>query len=102
MVKYQSYSCNTLEVGVTTNCPQGGDAGHGGVTVLELLDLGGTDLTVSVLKNEYGGGVRLEFGGDSECGTLIDCLEFAVYELRRQKDINHRLNRRQCDSLARS
>ena len=42
------FSANTLRVTVGTNCPQGGDSGHGGRTILIFEDLGGTDLRCPV------------------------------------------------------
>ena len=36
LVEYTATSANILTVRVGTNCPQGGDSGHGGKTVLSL------------------------------------------------------------------
>ena len=86
MTQYVETNCNILQVEVKTNCPQGGDSGHGGHTVFELKDLAATDITVIPIQagREGAGGVRLEFGGDTECETLIKCLRFAADELERQ------------------
>ena len=35
---------NILRMTVGTNCPRGGDAGHGGRTVIMLNDAGGTEM----------------------------------------------------------
>src|SRR5207245_528611 len=47
-------SCNELRVTVGTNCPQGGDSGHGGRTVLILEnpngEISGAPLTVPRLR----------------------------------------------------
>jgi hypothetical protein len=80
--------CNILEVEVSTNCPQGGDGGHGGKTELRFKDLAGTcmDLKVDrVSAVEEMSGIRevsLIFGGDSEAETLAQALEFAAKTLR--------------------
>jgi hypothetical protein len=77
-------SANILAVTVETNCPRGGDSGHGGRTTLELRDEGSTDIRVHTIPD----GVRIEFGGDSECGTLIECLRWAADALDRQVAAN--------------
>lgn len=79
---FDAYDHNVLGVEVETNCPQGGDSGHGGYTSLVLRDEGGTDIEVSVLGG--GKGVRIELGGDAECATFIQCLRFAADALERQ------------------
>lgn len=79
-------SANLLRVRVKTNCPQGGDAGHGGRTTLELKDEGGTAMWVNGQEADR---VSIMLGGDSEYHTLIECLEFAVRSLKEQ----HRMNR---------
>ena len=90
MSKHTATNANILSVAVDTNCPQGGDSGHGGRTTLELLDEGGTDIEVTIIPSEQNGagGVRVELGGDSECSTLIECLRFAADELERQVRAN--------------
>lgn len=77
-------SFNNLGVDVGTNCPCGGDSGHGGRTLLRFTDRASTDMSVRV-----NGGARLQaesveivFGGDSECETFIDALEFALNKLK--------------------
>jgi hypothetical protein len=84
---------NTLKVVAGTNTPQGGDAGHGGVTVLELRDEGGTCWHL-VVEDNAGfikrisdvKTIRLELFGDSEAATFIGALKFAlkVFELQRE------------------
>lgn len=87
-------SANILEVEVGTNCPQGGDAGHGGRTYLKLSDGGGTAWGIRVNYGRtyvFNGGpdpgqvlecrpdsVTLVLGGDTECETLIQALRFAA------------------------
>lgn len=77
---------NILKAIVETNCPQGGDSGHGGVTTFELVDLASTDLAIE--KTEKGFIIKMR--GDSECGTLIDALKFAACELEFQWGVNDR------------
>ncbi len=87
--EHTASSCNILRVVVETNCPRGGDSGHGGRTAIELWDEGGTDvLDVSTLASVGARGIRLELGGDTECATLIECLRFAADELERQWKAN--------------
>jgi len=78
---------NILSVSAGTNCPQGGDSGHGGRTILSLFDEGGTDMRVRVdggAMIEDVRSVELLFGGDSECCSLMDALEFALSVYRQQ------------------
>src|SRR5581483_9882659 len=77
-------SANILRVTVGTNCPHGGDTGHGGRTVLILEDLGGTDLRCSCDGGPVSSTQRIEIvlGGDTECDTFIDALEYAAQTLR--------------------
>ncbi len=74
-------SANTLRVTAGTNCLKGGDSGHGGRTILILDGSGNTDIHFSV----NGDRVKVVLGGDTECETLIDGLEFAAKTLRRLK-----------------
>src|SRR5258705_12076526 len=39
---------NVLSVAVGTNCPQGGDTGHGGRTLFRLKNYGSTDIRIKV------------------------------------------------------
>jgi hypothetical protein len=89
-----------LAVRVATNCPQGGDAGHGGVSGVTLTDEGNFmfgdrsgfgHVGVDPDPNEPGGqrtgmgGGRLhiEALGDFEADALADALEWAGQELHR-------------------
>jgi hypothetical protein len=79
-----------LGVTVGTSCPQGGDSGHGGRTLLRLRDLGGTDLRARVEQDDQGRAcVELILGGDSECATFVQALEFALSVLRAQMRAKH-------------
>lgn len=77
---------NIMTTKVATNCPQGGNHSHGGVTVVELVDEACTFWEVSRSTHEWGDlrGVRLVLRGDSECAALIESLRFAADELERQ------------------
>jgi hypothetical protein len=77
---------NSLDVEVGTNCPQGGNHSHGGRTVLRLTDLGSTAMQCAVDDEPLRDVSRIEivFGGDSECVTLIQALEYATRVLRKQ------------------
>lgn len=73
-----------LTVGVGTNCPMGGDSGHGGRTVFRLTNEGGTAMSLSVngLPHEHIEQFELVLGGDAEYVTLMEALEFALCQLR--------------------
>ena len=83
-------SSNIIRVEVGTNCPKGGDSGHGGETILRLINEAGTDMSVSVNGSPLHeiDSVQLRFGGDTECETLLEALEFAVTVLRAQLLLN--------------
>ena len=84
--------CNILKMYCGTNCPQGGDAGHGGVTKFEILDEGNTAFKIKYknhpkgkwqdMENVYN--ARLVLFGDSEARTFIKALEDAAKFLRKQ------------------
>jgi hypothetical protein len=78
------FCANNLRVTVGTNCPQGGDSGHGGRTVLILEDTAGTDLRCSMdsTSASYTQRIEIVLGGDSECDTFIQALEFAARTLK--------------------
>ena len=86
--------CNILrvEVGTTGHC--GGDTGHGGRTYFSLADKSSTDMrlrfTKDGLKSDWidmmGGKIEIAFGGDNELDTFIDALEFAVEQLKANRD----------------
>jgi hypothetical protein len=79
-------SGNLMGVEVGTNCPQGGDSGHGGRTVLRLLDLGGTAMAARINKGSLVDAERVEIilGGDCERETLMEALEFVLAVLRKE------------------
>ncbi len=74
----------TVQAG--TNCPQGGDAGHGGRTVFRIFDNGATNIEVS-LNEETAREVRsveIILGGDCEAECFAEALEFAARTIRGQ------------------
>lgn len=83
---HEAVSCNILRVEVETNCPRGGDTGHGGRTQVSFIDEGGTAMDESHIHGD--GTICLVFTGDTECETLIECLRFAANELERQWNAN--------------
>jgi hypothetical protein len=82
--KTECNSSNLLEVQVGTNCPQGGDAGHGGRTLFRLTDRAGTAMTCRINDGEVVDASKIEivFAGDSECETFTEALAFALAVLR--------------------
>ena len=93
---HTSVSANILKVTVSTNCPRGGAASSGGVTTVEIEDEASTSMSIEVHPHHapaqtfdlMSGKFRLVFQGDTECDTLIDCLEFAAKTLRAQRAFN--------------
>ena len=77
---------NVLAARAATNGYQGGDAGHGGHSYIELEDMGGTAMEVSVndekIEEIFATGetlnpkVRIDVFGDTELMTLINALRF--------------------------
>lgn len=80
-----------LKVGVGTNCPMGGDAGHGGRTVFRLTDKGGTAMSVSVngLPHEYVEQFELVLSGDAEYVSFVNALYFALHHLKNGGSIEY-------------
>jgi hypothetical protein len=83
-------SANILKVQVGTNCPHGGDYGHGGRTILRLQDLAGTAMAAKINDGKLVDATSIEIilGGDTECYTFIEALEFALGTLRAQAEAN--------------
>lgn len=79
-------SANILNVSVGTNCPQGGDAGHGGRTMLRLIDEAGTAwrVTVDGKTTVDPGTIEIVLYGDCEAETFAESLEFAAKTLLEQ------------------
>ena len=79
-------NANMLTIQAGTNCPQGGDSGHGGRTILRIVDDGATALSIKVDGEQEKDAREIEIilGGDTEAATFIEGLEFAVRVLRGQ------------------
>ncbi len=83
------HNANILKVHVGTNCPHGGDRGHGGRTLFRLTDLGSTSMQCRVNGGPLvdASEVEIVLGGDAEHATFIEALEFASGVLRAQSDM---------------
>jgi hypothetical protein len=82
--KTECNSANVLEVQVGTNCPQGGDAGHGGRTVFRLINRSGTEMKCRLNDGEAveTSSIEILLAGDSECDTFTEALAFALEVLQ--------------------
>ncbi|HJP19769.1 MAG TPA: hypothetical protein QF468_14085 [Nitrospinota bacterium] len=85
MAKFKMYSKSIesacifeISVGTTGYC--GGDAGHGGVTIVELKTTG--DMKT---KNSEDGVMHI-LCGDSELDSIIEAMEFATDTLKRERN----------------
>lgn len=90
-------SACVLECRVATNCPKGGDSGHGGRTVIEFTDGGCADLGLSFDDDrmQYGevesvNCVRIRLGGDAEAYAMARLLRFAANKLEEMLEANER------------
>jgi len=83
-------AANVLQVEAGTNCPQGGDSGHGGRTLFRLTDQGGTDIRVKVDGNpiKIYDSIEIVLGGDCEHFTFVEALEFALKTYKVQFAMN--------------
>ncbi len=86
-------ACGGTTFTVTTNCPQGGDAGHGGFTSLHL-DNDAMTLTLSVFDRQTGDtfdfddcSFCLKARGDEEHRVLMEGLIGVVEALKRRQTI---------------
>jgi hypothetical protein len=111
-VKTKTKEIQTLcitECRVSTNCPHGGDAGHGGLTYFELKDGGSTCMRVSLVDHRGRhseeievDSVRICLGGDQEAFNLCRLLRWAASELENMLEENHEENQfeeRKCREL---
>ncbi len=80
-------NANILTVTAGTNCPAGGDSGHGGRTLLRIVNDASTDISVRIDGGELQqvDSVEIILGGDTECETFTQALEYAVSVLRLQQ-----------------
>lgn len=82
---------NILEVEVGTTGLRGGDAGHGGETLIRFTDHSST--AWEMLAKDYSGlyhfqdlqEFQLKLYGDSELQTFIEGLEFILSELKKSE-----------------
>lgn len=78
--------CNTIKVIAGTTGIKGGDTGHGGRTILRIVDEGSTDMRASFNGSEMYpcNDITIAFGGDSELEAFVNALHFALnaYGLR--------------------
>lgn len=83
-------SLNIITVHVGTNCPAGGDSGHGGRTVFGITNDASTDLRVGINGKPPTevNSVEIMLGGDTECETFIQALEHALRVLKAQVTAN--------------
>jgi|688.fasta_scaffold564041_2 hypothetical protein len=90
---FTGFNITVLEVG--TNCPQGGDSGHGGRTIFRISDEASTDLRVRINDGieTHAQSVEIVLGGDSECASFIELLENGLAFLKNQYATNAKANR---------
>jgi hypothetical protein len=74
-----------IKVDLQTNCPQGGDTGHGGRTTIRVANEGSTDMKVHAHGDEE---FLIRLGGDAEAEVFAEAFEWAGKELRRLIDSN--------------
>jgi hypothetical protein len=83
-------SLNIITVHAGTNCPAGGDSGHGGRTIFGITNDASSDLRVGVNGESPSevNSVEIVLGGDTECETFIQALEHALNVLKAQVTAN--------------
>src|ERR1700682_4250405 len=83
-------SLNIITVHTGTNCPAGGDSGHGGRTIFGITNDASSDLRVGVNGESPAevNAVEIVLGGDTECETFIQALEHALNVLKAQFTAN--------------
>ena len=69
---------------IASNCPMGGDAGHGGKTVFRIENYDFTNFKVT----QGEGWVDIEVGGDAECKALMDIFSSFALGLARIYSVN--------------
>ena len=83
----QEIECaNSIEIAAGTTGYKGGDSGHGCRTFIRICNLGGTDIRVKKLGDEYNDeGVEIVLGGDCELDSIIEACKFIADVLEHQK-----------------
>lgn len=84
--QHTATSANIMTVTVDTNCPMGGDGGHGGKTRFVLKNDACTSWEIN--GDDSYEELEIVLYGDTECDTFIECLEFAVKTLQAQRYAN--------------
>ena len=71
-------SASYLEVEAGTTGYRGGDTGYGCRTYFRIKDLGGTDISINVIRDCDGDaeGFEVMLGGDCELDSIIRALKF--------------------------
>lgn len=89
LVEKKIWDCNSLRVAAGTTGYCGGDSGHGGKTIVEIEDLGSTDISFEHIdewkknKNFFDRGLlRITLGGDAELYTFVKGLSFILRVLK--------------------
>jgi hypothetical protein len=79
-----------LKITVGTNTPKGGDAGHGGRTILVIEDGSSCAWEVDVdgQRFDHPNKLTIIMYGDDEARRLVEALEFAVKVLKMQMEDN--------------
>lgn len=88
-------SANILTVVAGTNCPQGGDTGHGGRTILQLTDESSTGWEIWVngeLIHSWPHQIAIVLGGDCEAETFANALLFAAAKIREKLSTVHAIS----------
>jgi len=91
--EFQAFNKMTAIVG--TNCPQGGDSGHGGRTLLRIENNASTVWRVHIYDQqgeittvEFPQAIEIILGGDSEASLFQEILAFATATLDEQLNEN--------------
>jgi hypothetical protein len=97
-------SANCLLVEAGTNCPAGGDSGHGGRTYFSLADTAATVWQVRVLDRDkktilfdQPATIEIILGGDTEASTFTEALKFAAQALEQMMHVNGLSDHRNID-----
>jgi hypothetical protein len=88
--KKEIVNANIISIEAGTNCPKGGDSGHGGRTYFRLEDRGSTAWKINIIKAgqkisfEQPSAIEIVLAGDTENETFLESLKFAIEVLERQ------------------
>ena len=83
---YTIEGCFQLTCNVATNCPMGGDSGHGGRTEIELIN-DCADISVEVVGQDGeqmtcdARSIKIMLGGDMEADAIVMLMRFAAGKL---------------------